>query len=189
MECDVGAQSESVTSSDTDYQKEKIKENPVTITGIENFPSSNKENMMMSLEQEEEKDGRSTLLAPREVLKSPFSASNSRQQRRPVTPGGSSRGAMLLNLSRKVLDTNSSSLPSPTPASSLVTVSPMRPWARYAPSPSHVSPSASILKRPADDLDSSTEDSPVRAKRIRLESSAGRRVHFNPVNDSVEIPR
>ena len=166
--------------------KEGMKEKPANI----NDRDSDKENTVIGEQKEEEESkDRHTILAPREVVRSPFSASNSRQQRKPTTPAGSSRGAMLLNLSRKVLDTNSSSLPPPTPPSSLVTVSPRRPWARYAPSPSHVSPSASILKRPADDMDSSTEESPVRAKRIRLESSTGKRVHFNPVNESVEIPR
>ena len=181
MECDFTLQSghEEVAS------KEGLKEKPVNINDLD----SDKENTVIREEKEEEGKDRPTILAPREVVRSPFSASNSRQQRKPVTPAGSSRGAMLLNLSRKVLDTNSSTLPPPTPPSSLVTVSPMRPWARYAPSPSHVSPSASILKRPADDMDSSTEESPVRAKRIRLESSTGKRVHFNPVNESVEIPR
>ena len=66
-----------------------------------------------------------------------------------------------------------------------------RPWMKYAPSPSHASPSVSILKRPADDLDSSIEGSPVSAKCIKLEGSLPSRVHFNdnPVSDSVEIPR
>ena len=92
----------------------------------------------------------------------------------------------------------------------------LRPWVKYAPSPSHASPSAGILKskRTADDLDSSNDvsfttayvnflyqlhsifqGSPVSAKRLRLDMGgdvpAPRRVHFNdnPVSESVEIPR
>ena len=35
-----------------------------------------------------------------------------------------------------------------------------RPWVKYAPSPSSASPTASCLKRSADELDSSLEVSP-----------------------------
>merc|ERR1719270_3085448 len=108
---------------------------------------------------------------------------------------------MILNPSRRVsLDQgNDTTHVSPrVPVSSQtrvpsVSVSPMRPWAKYAPSPSHASPSAGILKRAAEDLDSSNDGSPVCVKRIRLDvtESNPRRVHFNdnPVSESVEIPR
>lgn len=104
--------------------------------------------------------------------KSPFTTINPRQKtdngggaKKPLTPG--SRGAMLLNLSRRVsLDIAQPPepvVPRAQPSGSLtlnhvsVSVSPMRPWAKYAPSPSHASPSAGILKRTADDLDSSND--------------------------------
>merc|ERR1719379_2702882 len=130
---------------------------------------------------------------------SPFTNVNPKQKKA-LTPG--SRGAMLLNLSRRV--SVDPSEPVVTRESRVqaqhvsVSVSPMRPWAKYAPSPSHASPSAGILKRSADDLDSPNDGSPVSAKRLRLDitgssggESAPRRVHFNenPVSESVEIPR
>merc|ERR550519_2659078 len=118
---------------------------------------------------------------------------------------GTSRGAMLLSLSRRSsLDTFSRPPPAAlgeppaSPAASFSSPKPelnkAMPWVKYKPSPSSASPSASILKRKGIDADASSncEDSPVSAKNARLDTSLnGRRVHFNedPVSDSVEIPR
>jgi len=157
-------------------------------------PDGNKENVQTnntSGEDTEESDSEKATANKEEMFrqKSPFTALNPKQKKNLSSGGGTSRGAMLLNLSRKVsIDTHVPSSPqnmSPKPENV------KRPWMKYAPSPSHASPSASILKRPADDLDSSTEGSPVSAKRIKLDGSLPRRVHFNanPVSDSVEIPR
>jgi len=156
-------------------------------------PDGNKENVQTNSTSGEdtESDSEKTTANKEETLrmKSPFTALNPKQKKNLSSGGGTSRGAMLLNLSRKVsIDTHVPSSPqnmSPKPENV------KRPWMKYAPSPSHASPSASILKRPADDLDSSTEGSPVSAKRIKLDGSLPRRVHFNanPVSDSVEIPR
>ena len=164
------------SDSDSDFEVEtKVSSEEVKMETLNQCetPESNKEN----LSSEEETDtSKSSLTRLKELPtttttsttkpKSPFTAVNPRQpSKKAVTPGGGSRGAMLLNLSRRVsvgLETNS--LPSPTgpappppPPASLVSGSPLRPWVKYAPSPSHASPSASILKRPLDDLDSSTE--------------------------------
>merc|ERR1719266_411180 len=106
----------------------------------------------------------------------------------------SSRAAMLVSLAtgrRPSMDAISS--PSPPLLSPKVTKvgESKRPWVKYAPSPSSASPTASCLKRSADELDSSLEGSPVSsAKRPRI-SLGPRKVHFpeNPVSDSVEIPR
>ena len=136
-------------------------------------PEGNKENVN-SDESVGEDSNREPPARPKELpkAKSPFTNINSRQKdnngggaKKPLTPG--SRGAMLLNLSRRVsLDIAQPPEPSlppraPTGSVSLnhvsVSVSPMRPWAKYAPSPSHASPSAGILKRTADDLDSSND--------------------------------
>jgi len=156
-------------------------------------PDANKENVQSnntSGEDTESDSEKGSLVKEESIrMKSPFTALNPKQKKNLSSSGGTSRGAILLNLSRKV------SIDSHVPASPQ-NMSPKpenvkRPWMKYAPSPSHASPSASILKRPAEDLDSSTEGSPVSAKRIRLEGSVPRRVHFNanPVSDSVEIPR
>ena len=160
------------SDSDSDFELESkvtTEEGKMETLSHSETPESNKEN----LSSEEETDSTKSSLTRLKELpptkpKSPFTAVNPRQpSKKAVTPSGSSRGAMLLNLSRRVsLDTNS--LPSPTgpappapvslqPSLSMVTESPLRPWVKYAPSPSHASPSASILKRPADDLDSSIE--------------------------------
>jgi len=156
-------------------------------------PDANKENVQTNNASGEdtESDSEKGPAAKEDTLrmKSPFTALNQKQKKSLTSGGGTSRGAILLNLSRRVsIDTHVPSSPqlmSPKPENV------KRPWMKYAPSPSHASPSASILKRPADDLDSSTEGSPVSAKRIRLDGSLPRRVHFNdnPVSDSVEIPR
>ena len=98
--------------------------------------------------------------------KSPFTTVNAKQKK-PLTPG--SRGAMMLNLSRRVSldmpprDARDAEAAGRSVTVAQVTVSPgpataqLRPWAKYAPSPSHASPSAGILKRSADDLDSSSD--------------------------------
>ena len=178
MECDPPVQDKAAnlknSDSDSDFEVEtKVSSEEVKMETLNQCetPESNKEN----LSSEEETDTiKSSLTRLKELPstkpKSPFTAVNPRQpSKKAVTPSGSSRGAMLLNLSRRVsLDTNS--LPSPTgppppvpataslqPGLNMVPESPLRPWVKYAPSPSHASPSASILKRPADDLDSSIE--------------------------------
>ena len=181
MECDPPAQE--AKDSDSDFEMENTTEKKIEKEVIVekepvrcNSPESNKENVSneeLEVPEEQVKEAPIKVPAmnpPRDLgrdlpkPKSPFTSLNSKQQqKKPVTPGGSSRGAMLLNLSRKVSSLDTNSLPSPTPpppiqaSLSMVSVSPMRPWVKYAPSPSHASPSASILKRPADDLDSSTE--------------------------------
>ena len=132
-------------------------------------PECNKENVNSDDAVEEDKKDQPSkqIDPPKPKLKSPFTGVNTKQKK-PLTPG--SRGAMILNLSRRVsLDQgNDTTHVSPrVPVSSqtrvpmssqtrvqAVAVSPMRPWAKYAPSPSHASPSAGILKRSADDLDS-----------------------------------
>ena len=132
-------------------------------------PECNKENVNSDDGVEEDKKDQPSkqIDPPMPKLKSPFTGVNTKQKK-PLTPG--SRGAMILNLSRRVsLDQgNDTTHVSPrvpmssqtrVPVSSqtrvqAVAVSPMRPWAKYAPSPSHASPSAGILKRSADDLDS-----------------------------------
>ena len=124
-------------------------------------PECNKENVNSDDAVEEDKKDQPSkqIDPPKPKLKSPFTCVNTKQKK-PLTPG--SRGAMILNLSRRVsLDQgNDTTHVSPrVPVSSqtrvqAVAVSPMRPWAKYAPSPSHASPSAGILKRSADDLDS-----------------------------------
>ena len=132
-------------------------------------PECNKENVNSDDGVEEDKKDQPSkqIDPPKPKLKSPFTGVNTKQKK-PLTPG--SRGAMILNLSRRVsLDQgNDTTHVSPrvpvssqtrVPVSSqtrvqAVAVSPMRPWAKYAPSPSHASPSAGILKRSADDLDS-----------------------------------
>jgi len=172
--------------------------NHLTLTPLEGrgsvSPDANKENVQTNNASGEdtESDSEKANTAKEDTvrMKSPFTSVNQKQKK--VTPGGgTSRGAMLLNLSRRVsIDTH---IPSSPQLSSPKPENVKRPWMRYAPSPSHASPSASILrnKRSVDDLDSSTEGSPVSAKRIRLDGSLPRRVHFNdnPVSDSVEIPR
>jgi len=171
--------------------------NNVTLTPLDGrgsvSPDANKENVQTNNASGEdtESDSEKGPAAKEDTLrmKSPFTALNQKQKKSMTSSGGTSRGAILLNLSRRVsIDTHVPPSPqtmSPKPENM------KRPWMKYAPSPSHASPSASILKRPADDLDSSTEGSPVSAKRIRLDGSLPRRVHFNdnPVSDSVEIPR
>ena len=104
--------------------------------------------------------------------KSPFTSVNPKQKKA-LTPGSS--GAMLLNLSRRASqdtrDPDAAPLRSPAPAQLTATShasvagSPLRPWVKYAPSPSHASPSAGILKskRTADDLDSSNDVSFTKA--------------------------
>ena len=132
-------------------------------------PECNKENVNSDDGVEEDKKDQPSkqIDPPKPKLKSPFTGVATKQKK-PLTPG--SRGAMILNLSRRVsLDQgNDTTHVSPrvpvssqtrVPVSSqtrvqAVAVSPMRPWAKYAPSPSHASPSAGILKRSADDLDS-----------------------------------
>jgi len=121
---------------------------------------------------------------------------------------GTSRGAMLLSLSRRSSLDPGTTRPS---AAALALLDPIQgspvsafsspkpdisksmPWVKYKPSPSSASPSASILKRKGLDSESSNcEDSPISTKNPRLDTSLnGRRVHFNedPVSDSVEIPR
>eukprot|EP00092_Neocalanus_flemingeri_P032740 GFUD01035611.1.p1 GENE.GFUD01035611.1~~GFUD01035611.1.p1 ORF type:complete len:1789 (+),score=542.00 GFUD01035611.1:574-5367(+) len=170
--------------------------NHLTLTPLEGrgsvSPDANKENVQTNNASGEdtESDSEKGPAAKEETfrMKSPFTALNQKQKKSLSSSAGTSRGAILLNLSRRVsLDTHipTPQLMSPKPENI------KRPWMKYAPSPSHASPSASILKRSADDLDSSTEGSPISAKRIRLEGSLPRRVHFNdnPVSDSVEIPR
>ena len=171
MECDPPVQDPAanlkISDSDSDFELEskvtKEEGKMETLNHCET-PESNKENLSSEEETDTNKPSLTRLKELPTKTKSPFTAVNPRQpSKKAVTPGGSSRGAMILNLSRRVsLEPNS--LPSPTgppppPPSSLVSVSvsPLRPWVKYAPSPSHASPSASILKRPADDLDSSIE--------------------------------
>ena len=96
----------------------------------------------------------------------PFTTVNPKAQKKALTPG--SRGAMLLNLSRRTKDSEVTKS-SPASTGSLIS-SPRscppqalgqgpRPWVKYAPSPSHASPSAGILKskRTADELDTSSD--------------------------------
>ena len=175
MECDPPAQDLAASlknsDSDSDFELEtKVIPEEGKMETLNNCetPESNKENLSSEEETDTNKSSLTRLKELPTKVKSPFTAVNPRQpSKKAVTPGGSSRGAMLLNLSRRVsLDTNS--LPSPSvpappasnslqPSLNMVSGSPLRPWVKYAPSPSHASPSASILKRPADDLDSSIE--------------------------------
>merc|ERR1719474_1585041 len=196
MECEQGeAPSETMnenTETATTDMEEKDVSKPVTSTS----PESNKENVNSEDTVEEENKPKYIKSIPElhKSKSSPFTNVNAKQKKA-LTPG--SRGAMLLNLSRRV--SVEPSEPVVTRESRVqaqhvsVSVSPMRPWVKYAPSPSHASPSAGILKRAADDLDSSNDGSPVCVKRIRLDvtGSNPRRVHFNdnPVSESVEIPR
>jgi len=170
---------------------------------------ANKENVSSNSDSEEAEKSETVekSLSPPPVpqggrMKSPFTNLNDKIRGAGVShklkqSGSNSRGAMLLSLatSRKAsMDLASApAIPSPSP---LLSPSPKvesakRPWMKYAPSPSHASPTASCLKRTVDDLDSSIEGSPVSAKRARLSEMGSRRVHFNenPVSDSVEIPR
>ena len=153
------------SDSDSDFEVEaKVNTEGEKMEPLMETPESNKENLSSEEESDTNKPSLTRLKELPAKAKSPFTAVNPRQpSKKVVTPGGSSRGAMILNLSRRV-SLEPTSLPSPTgppppPASSLVSVSvsPLRPWVKYAPSPSHASPSAGILKRPADDLDSSIE--------------------------------
>ena len=175
MECDPPVQEPAAilknSDSDSDFEVEaKVNTEGEKMETLMETPESNKENLSSEEESDTNKPSLTRLKELPAKAKSPFTAVNPRQpSKKVVTPGGSSRGAMILNLSRRVsLDPNS--LPSPTgppppppsshqPGHNLVSasVSPLRPWVKYAPSPSHASPSASILKRPADDLDSSIE--------------------------------
>ena len=176
MECDPPVQDKAAnlknSDSDSDFELEpKVSTEGGKMETLSHCetPESNKENQSSEEETETNKSSLTRLKELPAKPKSPFTAVNPRQpSKKAVTPSGSSRGAMLLNLSRRVsLDTNS--LPSPTgpppppapvslqPGLAMVSESPLRPWVKYAPSPSHASPSASILKRPADDLDSSIE--------------------------------
>jgi len=99
----------------------------------------------------------------------------------------SHRAAKAIDISRrKSLEARSATLAegsSPTSSPKFSAPSPAAPWAKYHPSPSHASPSASILKRKFEGTPSSNEGSPLSGKR--------RHVHFNedPVSESVEIPR
>ena len=165
MECDTVPS----VSDDPPSEKlllEKLDNDKKNIAGS---PECNKENVNSDDAVEEDKKDQPSkqIDPPKPKLKSPFTGVNTKQKK-PLTPG--SRGAMILNLSRRVsLDQgNDTTHVSPrvpvssqtrVPVSSqtrvqAVAVSPMRPWAKYAPSPSHASPSAGILKRSADDLDS-----------------------------------
>ena len=177
MECDSPvldpAANQKTSDSDSDFELENkvtTEEGKMETLNHCETPESNKENLSSEEETDTTKSSLTRLKELPTKPKSPFTAVNPRQpSKKAVTPSGSSRGAMLLNLSRRVsLDTNN--LPSPTgppppvpasaslqPGLNMVPESPLRPWVKYAPSPSHASPSASILKRPADDLDSSIE--------------------------------
>ena len=126
----------------------------------------NKENVNSGDSSETETAERSAKAKEVTKPKSPFTSVNPKQKKA-LTPG--SRGAMLLNLSRRASqdtrDPEAAPLRSPAPAQltasshASVAGSPLRPWVKYAPSPSHASPSAGILKskRTADDLDSSND--------------------------------
>ena len=147
------------SDSDSDFEVEaKVNTEGEKMEPLMETPESNKENLSSEEESDTNKPSLTRLKEMPAKAKSPFTAVNPRQpSKKAVTPGGSSRGAMILNLSRRV-SLEPTSLPSPTgPPPPPVSVSPLRPWVKYAPSPSHASPSASILKRPADDLDSSIE--------------------------------
>ena len=176
MECDPPVQEPAAilknSDSDSDFELEtKVNTEEGKMEPVMETPESNKENLSSEEETDTNKPSLTRLKELPTKTKSPFTAVNPRQpSKKAVTPGGSSRGAMILNLSRRV-SLDPTSLPSPTgppapPPSSLqaglslvsgVSGSPLRPWVKYAPSPSHASPSAGILKRPADDLDSSIE--------------------------------
>ena len=149
--------SENVINADSEAAK--IKD---TVNGSKSSSTSdsNKENVNSG--DSSGSDSSEKMPKSREVTKpkSPFTTVAPRQKKA-LTPG--SRGAMLLNLSRRAsMETRDSEVArSPAPAASPITPSmtqsPLRPWVKYAPSPSHASPSAGILKRSADDLDSSIE--------------------------------
>ena len=133
---------------------------------VASTPDCNKENVNSGDSSESESSERPSKTKELPKPKSPFTSVNPKQKKA-LTPG--SRGAMLLNLSRRVSqDSRDPEAPgrSPAPAAALtasshasVAGSPLRPWVKYAPSPSHASPSAGILKskRTADDLDSSND--------------------------------
>ena len=163
----------SAASEEINSNKEDLGTPPVVTPGS---PECNKENVNSDETVSSEDNNRDVPAnKPKDAPKpkSPFTAVNPKQKEsktKPLTPG--SRGAMLLSLSRRVghdLGPQEVSAPVPRVPPSVtiqnvsVTVSPLRPWVKYAPSPSHASPSAGILKRSADDLDSSTE---VRSENI-----------------------
>ena len=169
MECDPAPLQTSNGNPDSDLTTESSKSNDVA-DGKDAASSSsdcNKENVNSGDSSETESTEKSFKTKEVTKPKSPFTSVNPKQKKA-LTPG--SRGAMLLNLSRRVSqDTRDSeaALRSPIPgqltgsagAQAAVAVSPLRPWVKYAPSPSHASPSAGILKskRTAEDLDSSSD--------------------------------
>jgi len=191
MECDQAPQASTEPTNLEDVADEK---------DAASTSDSNKENVSSETESSERTSKAKEVTKPAK----PFTTVNPKAQKKALTPG--SRGAMLLNLSRRTKD---SEVTKSSPASSSLISSPRscppqalgqgpRPWVKYAPSPSHASPSAGILKskRTADELDTSSDGSPVlSAKRLRLDPDRDgivpRRVHFNdnPVSESVEIPR
>ena len=166
----------SVTEESSNYKKETETEATVASSSVMEEeepaatinPDCNKENV----NSEESAEGDTSKPPAPKVKeippkpKSPFTSVNVKQKK-PLTPG--SRGAMMLNLSRRVSldmpprDARDAEVAGRSVTVAQVTVSPgpgtaqLRPWAKYAPSPSHASPSAGILKRSADDLDSSSD--------------------------------
>ena len=165
MECDP-APAPQTTNCIPDSNTSNEASNTLNGKDVASTPDCNKENVNSGDSSETESTERPSKTKEIPKPKSPFTSVNPKQKKA-LTPG--SRGAMLLNLSRRVSqDSRDPEAPgrSPAPAAALtasshasVAGSPLRPWVKYAPSPSHASPSAGILKskRTADDLDSSND--------------------------------
>ena len=165
MECEQPPSKTMIENTENVVADEVMEDKVVAKSVPSTSPESNKENVNNSDDKVEEDNKPKNTKSINEISKpksSPFTNVNPKQKKA-LTPG--SRGAMLLNLSRRV--SVDPSEPVVTRESRVqaqhvsVSVSPMRPWAKYAPSPSHASPSAGILKRAADDLDSSNDVSSV----------------------------
>lgn len=152
MECDQAPQASTEPTNLEDVADEK---------DAASTSDSNKENVSSETESSERTSKAKEVTKPAK----PFTTVNPKAQKKALTPG--SRGAMLLNLSRRTKD---SEVTKSSPASSSLISSPRscppqalgqgpRPWVKYAPSPSHASPSAGILKskRTADELDTSSD--------------------------------
>jgi hypothetical protein len=79
-------------------------------------------------------------------------------------------GSFFLGKETLSLIVSSSKIQNFTPVHSQVTKvgESKRPWVKYAPSPSSASPTASCLKRSADELDSSLEVSSPQSDRLRV---------------------
>ena len=150
MECDQAPQASTEPTNLADVAVEK---------DAASTSDSNKENVGSETESSERTSKAKEVTKPAK----PFTAVNPKAQKKALTPG--SRGAMLLNLSRRTKDSEvtksspASLISSPRSCPPQALGQGPRPWVKYAPSPSHASPSAGILKskRTADELDTSSD--------------------------------